>query len=216
MPRFFRNINLVAFVEAIVVVVVDRQPFIAAAFTPGINKQTAGTANNALHLITPDDGGGMVGDVLGRIQPAVQKNPNGKDKRNRNQAGKEVFEGFDFLASASAILEKKSEAQSGEKHDAKKHQHGVQIQGRINLADIREDQRARQENCGLGDEPAAEDKLRSSRGQSASGTLVRGALGATIKTASHHRYYTAARNRLRVWRANSDNAAGAGLRIRRC
>ena len=41
-------------------------------------------------------------------------------------------------------------------------------------------------------------------------------VGATIKTASHHRYYTAARNRLRVWRANSDSAAGAGLRIRRC
>ena len=80
---FFPNVDLVAFVEAIVIVVINGQPFIASAFTPGINKQTAGAAN----MPSSDNARQQWWD--GRRcswanQPAIEKSPDGQNERNGN------------------------------------------------------------------------------------------------------------------------------------
>ena len=57
------NYDLVSLVEAIKIIRVDGQALVATIWPPGIDKQSARTENDALHLIAAINGAGVIFDV---------------------------------------------------------------------------------------------------------------------------------------------------------
>ena len=180
------NVYFVALVKTIVVVRIHRKAFEAPSVPPGINKKPPGAAHDALHQIAPDHGGLVVGNVFGRVQPAIQEKSRGEDEGNGNQAGEEMLERFDVLAIAGAAVQKDGESQGEEKNQAIKDQHSVEIKWRVDLAEIRKEKRTDEEESHLTQETAAKDEFGGGGGEAARRTLIGGTLGSTIQ-ATHHR-----------------------------
>jgi hypothetical protein len=104
----------------------------------------------------------MVLDLARRIELPIDKERGGKKEWNRKQAGEQVAQDFNVFTRARLTVEKNRQGQSGEKHEAIKNEHGVEVQWRINLAEIRKEQRASQEDGHLAKKAATENKFRGS------------------------------------------------------
>ncbi len=163
-----------------------------ASFAPGMNNQAARSADDTFHLITAEDGGGVIGEVFGGVETAIEEERGGENERNGKQSGEEVLEDFDFLVGMSAAIQKNGDGESEEKNQAEEDEHGVQIEGRINLADIGEKERTGEEEGSLDKQAAAEYEFGGDGGQATSGTLIGIARCATIHATSHEVKYTAA------------------------
>src|ERR1700686_3183613 len=87
-------------------------------------------------------------------------------------------------------IEQYRNRQGDEEQHSKKNQHQVQIEGRIDLRDVWEEQRTSQKEKCLLDQPLAEHQFRGRRGEATKGTLIRGTGRTTVKTAGHAGEYT--------------------------
>ena len=115
--RFDADNDTIAIAEAVEIVRVHGEAFVAAAFAPGVNEEAARAPHHTFHLVAAQDGGVVVAHILWRIEPAIEKERHGKNKGNRNQAGEEMLEDFDVLAGAGTPFQKNNERKRGEKND---------------------------------------------------------------------------------------------------
>ena len=179
--------DAIAFVEAVEVIGIHGEAFKAAAGTPGADKDAAGAADDAGHLVAAVDDGGVVDDVLAGIEAAVEKENGGEDEGDGNEAGEEMAEDFNVAASVCAAVEVEGEEEAGEEDDAEEDKHGVNIERGIELADVGKEERTGEEEGELGEEAAAKDDLRGSGGEAADGALIAGALGTAIQATGHRK-----------------------------
>jgi hypothetical protein len=89
------------------------------------------------------------------------------------------------MAIAGAALEDHREKQHAEEDHAEENQHQVDIERRINLADVREGQRAEEKDGGAQHQPAAEHDFGGGRGEATRGALIGGSFGTAIKATCH-------------------------------
>src|ERR1700730_3915689 len=100
-----------------------------------------------------------------------------------------MFQHLDFLARPRSAVEKHGQREPDKKYEAVKHQHGVQIQRRINRTDIRKSQRTKQKDRGLLHQPLAKNKFRRGGAQATLRAWVTGAFGTAIKASRHDKQY---------------------------
>src|SRR5271166_2150344 len=96
-----------------------------------------------------------------------------------------MLQDLDLLARVRAALQEYRQRQGHEEDQAKEHQHRVQVQRSVNLADIGEEERTGEEDGRLQQQATAEDEFRGDGGQSATGTLIRVAFRTAIQATSH-------------------------------
>ena len=176
----------VAFVEAVKVVGVDSE---ALEFLPRAqgcaDDQPAAAAHHATHVEAALHDGGVVDDVLGRIELAVEKEGGGENPGQRDKTGVNALEDFHVAAVARAAIEKNRDGQADEENDAEKNQHPIEIERRVKLADVGKQQRAEQKHGGALDEARTKFQLGDAGGQATRRTPVHVALGAAVKTPGH-------------------------------
>lgn|SRR5271168_722585 len=173
---FLAHIDPVSDVKTIEVVGVDGQSLDFSAFPPGLDKEAAGAADNAFHLVAPNNDGGMISNTFRRIESAIEEDAEGKKEGNWNQPREKVAEDFDIFAVAGLTVEEDRDGEGSEEDQSEEDEHRVEVKRRIDLAEVREEQRTKQKECHLANEAATENKFRRSGGQPAVGTLIAGAL----------------------------------------
>jgi hypothetical protein len=186
--RFYGYFDGVAVMEAIEVVEVDGQAFKTLPGAPRPHKQAAAAANDAFHVEAAFDGGWIVGDAFLRVEAAVDEQCGRENPWKWNKAGVDALENFDLLAITGAPLQDYRQEQDSEKNQTEENEHQVDVEGRVDLADVREGQRTEEKNGGAEHQPAAEHDLGGSGRETARGTLIGGSFGAAIKAVGHGKW----------------------------
>jgi hypothetical protein len=172
-------------VESVEVVGVYGQALVGLTWAPTTNRQAARAAYQSLHIKAADNCGGVIGDIFYVVEAAVDEQRGGENPRKRDESRVDALEDFNFFAIASATLKRDGEEERGEENHAEEDQHQVDVERRVDLADIGERQRAEQEDRGAGHQVAAEHHLRGSGGQATRGALIGGSFGTAVQATGH-------------------------------
>src|SRR5260370_40375440 len=86
-------------------------------------------------------------------------------------------------------MEDHGDGQRNKENHPVEHQHQVQIERRINLADVRERERPGEKYRRALKQAPAEHDFSGGGSEAAGGTLIRNPLGTAIKAARHRTYY---------------------------
>src|SRR6202012_1445912 len=109
--------------------------------------------------------GWVVDDVLCVVEATVDEERRCENPGKRDESCVNSLQYFDFFPVARALLQNDRKKKSGEENHTKKDQHQVDIERREDLADVRECQRAEQENRRTKNEAPTEHDLGRSRSQ---------------------------------------------------
>src|SRR5581483_11396907 len=123
--RFNSHFERVPYLEAIKIVGVNGKALDSLRVAPGANDQAAASPDHAFHEVAADDGGGVISDFLGRIEPAVRDDGPGQNERKRDEAGVDALENLDFLVFAGASVQKNGKGKCDKKQKTKEDQHQV-------------------------------------------------------------------------------------------
>src|SRR5208282_2307813 len=154
---------------------------VLAPLAPGKHEEPPRAAHHTTHQIAAFDAGGMIGNALLGIEHAIQQQRQREDERNGQESGEQVLQENNILAHARLAVQENSQSQREEEHQAEEDQHAVQIERRIDLAEIGKEQRTDEEDGHLPEQAAAKDEFRGGGGKAADRALIAEALGATIQ-----------------------------------
>jgi hypothetical protein len=142
----------------------------------------------------------MVLYVRRGIEPAVKKKSYGKNKGDGKQTSEEVPGDLNILTRTSAAIEINDQGQGKKEDHAEENEHGINIERRIDLAQIGKEQRTNEKNGHLAEQAAAKNEFGGGGGKAADRALVCDSLGTAIKATSHEKQYKAGLGRRREFR----------------
>src|ERR1700693_6055996 len=154
-----------------------------------MNEQATRAADDSRHVVAAIHSSGVISHVFFRVQLPVHKKCSSQNPRQWNESRVNALEHFEFPAISRATVEYHGDGQRDKEEAAEEHQHKVQIERRINLADVRKRQRPGEKYRRALQQPPTEHDFSGSGSQSAGGALIRCPLGAAIKAACHHIEY---------------------------
>src|SRR5260370_41263215 len=166
-----RDNDRIARVKAIVIIGIHGQRLVSLPFPPGVHERAAGAAYDSRHVVAAFYGGGVVSHLLLGVQFSIQEQSCGENPRQRDESDINPFEHHKFLAIPRAAVEDDSQRQREEKYQAEEHQYPVELERRIDLADVGKRQRPGKKYGGAPQPPGTGKDLRGPPRETPGGTL---------------------------------------------